>query len=186
MSIRGKTVALRAIEESDLPLLNAWGNDPDLWALLGGWSFPLSMAQTRAWYERQQNDQLNQRFAVDAPELGLVGTANLVDIDWKNNHAFHGMMLGNPAVRGKGIGTDVIMAIMRYAFEEMHLARLDGSMIEYNTASLHVYCEKCGWRIEGRQPNWYFRRGRYWQRILVGVTNDDYDQLIQRTHYWDE
>jgi RimJ/RimL family protein N-acetyltransferase len=185
MSIRGKAVILRAIEEIDLPALHRWGNDPDLWHLLGGWHFPTSMAQTKTWFEGLQRDERNQRWAIEAPELGLVGIANLVEIDWKNNHAFHGMMLGDPSSRGKGIGVDAIMAVMRYAFDELHLVRLDGSMIEYNSASLHVYCDKCAWKIEGRQQDWFFRKGRYWQRVLVGITRGAYDQLIEKTRYWD-
>ncbi|MFT3733885.1 MAG: GNAT family protein [Rhodocyclaceae bacterium] len=185
MNILGNKVTLRAIEESDLPQLHAWSNDPELWAMLGGWHFPGSLASTRQWFESLARDPLNQRFAIETREDGLVGTANLVDIDWKNNHAFHGMMLGSPAVRGKGIGVDTIMAVMRYAFDELHMARLDGSMIEYNTASLHVYCEKCAWQIEGRQRNWYFRKGRYWDRIQVGVTREDYAALVARTRYWE-
>lgn len=185
MHIRGKRVVLRAIEETDLPTLHRWGNDPELWPLLGGWHFPTSLAQTKGWFDGLRSDPLNQRFAIDVADLGFVGTANLVDIDWKNNHAFHGMMLGEPSTRGKGLGIDVIMAIMRYAFDEMHLARLDGSMIEYNEASLRVYCGKCGWKVEGRQRDWYYRQGRYWDKIIVGVTCADYYDLVANSHYWD-
>lgn len=185
MNIRGKSVVIRAIEETDLPKLHSWSNDPDLWGMLGGWHFPTSMASTYKWFEQLQRDPLNQRFAITTEALGLVGSANLVDIDWKNNNAFHGMMLGEPAVRGQGIGLDTIMATMRYAFEELHLERLDGSMIEYNEASLAVYCRKCNWQVEGRQRNWYFRGGRYWDRIMVGVTRQDYMDLMARTKYWD-
>ncbi|MBS1189580.1 MAG: Protein N-acetyltransferase, RimJ/RimL family [Rhodocyclaceae bacterium] len=186
MSIKGKVVTLRAIEESDLPKLHEWSNSPSLWAMLGGWHFPTSMASTRQWFDGLAADQLNQRFAIDAPDMGLVGTANLVEIDWKNNHAFHGMMLGAPSTRGKGIGVDTVMAIMRYAFDELHLERLDGSMIEYNEPSLAMYCKKCNWQIEGRQRNWYFRKGRYWDRIIVGITRQDYLELLERTNYWSD
>lgn len=184
MNIKGKTVVLRAIEEADLELLHQWGADPDLWNLLGGWRFPSSMRQMRSWFEGLAADQLNQRFAVELPGTGLVGTANLVEIDWKNNHAFHGMMIGDPAMRGRGLGVDVIMAVMRYAFDELHLARLDGSMIAYNEASLKTYCRKCGWKEEGRQRDWYYRGGRYWDRIMVGVTEPDYRALVAATGYW--
>lgn len=60
---------------------------------------------------------------------------------------------------------------MRYAFTELGSARLDGAMSEYNQASLGLYCGKCGWKEEGRQRNWFFREGRYWDKIIVGVTN---------------
>ena len=186
MNIKGNKVLLRAIEENDLELLNKWANDPEIWYMLGSWHFPSSMEYQKRWFMSLQDDRLNQRFAIEAPDVGLIGTANLVQIDWKNNHAFHGMMLGDKDIRGKGYGTDAIMAIMRYAFEELHLERLDGSMIEYNTISLHVYCKKCGWKEEGRLRNWYFRKNRYWDKILVGVTRDDYFALIAENKYWED
>jgi len=185
LNILGRKVVLRAMEEEDLPTLHKWANDPEIWYLLGGWHFPGSMETERRWFESLQTDSLNQRFAIQAPDLGLIGTANLVDIDWKNNHASHGMMLGDKAVRGKGYGTDTIMAIMRYAFEELHFERLDTGIIEYNTASLHAYCRKCGWKEEGRLRKWFFRRNRYWDKVVVGVTRDDYFALVAENHYWE-
>lgn len=186
MNIIGKFVTLRALEESDLDAFYDWGNDPELWKLLGGWHFPSSRASTKAWLERAQQDQTNVRLAIVTPDLGLVGMANLLEIDWKNRNAFHGMMLGNPQARGRGIGQDAVMAIMRYAFDELGLERLDGSMIAYNHASVGLYCGKCGWKEEGVQRNWYFRNGRHWDRVMVGVTKADYQSLIQNTNYWGE
>ena len=184
MKILGNIVTLRAIEEEDLPAFHTWGNDPDLWRLLGGWHFPASKASTRAWFDKIQGDQLNLRLAITTSDDKVVGLANILDIDWKNKHAFHGMMLGDPSVRGKGLGQDTVMAIMRYAFDELGLERLDGSMIEFNEASLALYCGKCGWQKEGVQRNWYFREGRYWDKIMVGVTSADYRATVKKTDYW--
>jgi RimJ/RimL family protein N-acetyltransferase len=58
-------------------------------------------------------------------------------------------------------------------------------MIEYNTASVRLYCGKCGWKEEGRQRGWYYRAGRHWDRIMVGVTREDYLELARSTRYWD-
>ncbi len=184
MQIRGKKVVLRAIEEEDLPTLHRWNSDPELWDLLVGWRFPTSFASLQKWFATLDSDIVNQRFAIEAPDEGLIGVANLVDIDWKNNHAFHGMMLGDKDIRGKGYGVDAIMTVMRFAFDELHLARLDGAMIEYNDASVRAYCGKCGWKEEGRARRWFFRKGRYWDKILVGVTEGDYRELIGQTNYW--
>ena len=186
MNIHGKKVVLRAIDEEDLPLLHRWANDPEIWHMLGGWHFPSSLLSTKLWHESLQDDERNQRFAVDAPGLGLIGAANLVDIDWKNNHAFHGTMLGDRDIRGQGFGIDTIMAVMRYAFDELHFERLDGSIIEYNDVSMNVYCKRCGWREEGRQRRWYYRAGRYWDKILVGVTREDYRALVEENGYWEK
>ena len=185
MNIKGKKVVLRAIEEKDLELLHKWANDPDIWYMLGGWHFPSSMDYQKKWFENLKNDALNQRLAIDTPDLGLVGTANIVDINWKDKNAFHGMLLGDKDMRGKGYGVDTIMAISKYAFEELGLSRLDGSMVEYNEASLGVYIKKCGWKEEGRQRNWYFRKNKYWDKIIVGITREDYFNLIEENKYWD-
>lgn len=184
MSILGRNVILRAIEPEDLKQIHTWGNDSELWKLLGGWHFPTSMVSTQKWVEKMEDDHQNVRLAITTEAEGLLGLANILNIDWKNKNAFHGMLLGDAAVRGKGFGLDTVMAIMRYAFDDLGLARLDGSMIEFNQASLSLYCGKCGWRQEGVQRNWYYRGGRFWDRILVGITREDYQILISETNYW--
>ena len=186
MNIKGKKVVLRAIEEKDLDLLHKWANEPEIWYMLGGWHFPSSMDFMNNWFKNLKNDNLNQRFVIDTPDLGVIGTVNLVDIDWKNNHAFTGLILGDKDIRGKGYGMDTFMAIERYAFEELHLERLDGTVIEYNQIAFNMITRKCGWKEEGRQRNWYFRKNRYWDRIVVGILKDDYFALVAENKYWDE
>lgn len=184
MNIRGKRIVLRAVEQSDLPLLHRWSNEPELQDILGNIHFPSSYEFHKAWFDGLRTDGLNQRLAIDAPDLGLIGLSSIMHIDWRNNHAWHGVMLGDADIRGKGYGVDAVMATMRYAFEEMHLERLDGSIIEYNAASYAFYCGKLGWKEEGRRRSYYFRRGRYWDQIVVGITRQDYAELVEKTGYW--
>jgi len=183
MNIVGKNIQLRAIEREDLPALQKWANDPDIQLQLGGWHFPTSLKDQGEWYSTLSCNSINQRFAIEAKELGIIGTANLVSIDWKNRNAFHGMLIGDKDLRGKGYGFDVVMSIMRYAFDELGLVRLDTDIIEYNKLSLKLYVERCGWVIEGRRPNWYFRQGRYWEKIIVGVTRERYEQFISASRH---
>lgn len=180
MNIQGEKIILRAIERVDLPLLQKWANDPEIQYWLGGWHFPTNSNDQEKWFNSLNVNSTHQRFVIETKDLGVIGTANLVDIDWKNKNAFHGMMLGDKDIRGKGYGVETVMTIMRYAFEELGLNRLDGSMIEYNKASLKMYIEKCGWKEEGRQRNWYFRKNRYWDRIIVGITREDYLELLNK------
>ena len=184
MNIVGKRVIMRAIERTDLPALMSWANDPQIQYALGGWHFPSSSSVMDRWFESIQKDELNQRFAVTLDGL-LVGTANLVSINWKDRNAFHGMLLGDPAIRGRGVGQDVVMTVMRYAFRELGLNRLDGSIIEDNEPSRKLYVVKCGWKVEGTMRKWYYRKGRYWDKLIVGVTAEEYFALEAATHYWD-
>lgn len=184
MNIEGRLVTLRAIEERDLEQLHRWANDPTIQSMLGGWHFPVSMRDQQTWFERLSVGSLDQRFAIETPELGLIGTANIVSIDWQNGTAFHGMLLGDKETRGKGYALDTVMTLMRYAFEELRLERLDGDMIASNEASIRFYTEKCGWKREGIRRDWFFRRGRRWDKIIVGVSRADFYEHARRTGYW--
>lgn len=186
MNIRGKKVLLRAIELEDLEQLHKWANDPDINNMIGGWHFPTNMNDQRKWFDSLSINSVHQRFAIETVEEGLIGTANLVDINWKDKNAHHGMLIGDKDIRGKGYAIDTIMTIMKYAFTELGLNRLDGSIIEYNNPSYGVYVKKCGWIEEGIQRKWYYRGNQFWDKIIVGITKNDYEELLDRTDYWDE
>ncbi len=51
------------------------------------------------------------------------------------------------------------MAMMRYAFKELGLHRLDAEMINYNNRSIDFYTHKCGWVLRVKRaglvlPQW--------------------------------
>ena len=186
MNILGKKIELRAIEKTDLDQLHEWANDPNTQDIIGNIHFPSSKEYQNQWYNTLQTDALNQRFAINTELDGIIGISSIMNIDWRNRHAWHGIVLGNKDIRGKGYGIDTVMATMRYSFDEMNLERLDGSIIEYNTVSYSMYCTKLGWVEEGRKKNYYFRKGRYYDQIIVGITRDDYYELIKKNRYWDE
>lgn len=185
MNIHGKQVCLRAIEKTDLPTLQKWANDPEIQGMLGGWHFPTNDQDQERWFSSLSCTSNDQRFAIVVPDIGLIGTANLVSIDWKNRNAFHGIMLGEKNIRGKGYGVDTLMALMRYAFDELGLERLDTDIIEFNASSLKLHIDKCGWLIEGRKPDWYFRQGKRWDKILLGISKDRYLETLALNRYWD-
>jgi len=185
MNIKGKMVTLRAIELKDLPLLAKWSNSPELWQNLVGWHFPYSELSTEQYIKNiNHNNMKFQNFAIDVDGLGLIGTVNLVDIDWKNRNACNGIMLGDIDTRGKGYALDAVMAIMRYAFKELGLHRLDAEMIDYNNRSIDFYTKKCGWFIEGKRAEWIYRNGTYYDKVLCGITHQQYDEHMTKINYW--
>lgn len=184
MNIKGKKVILRAIEREDLTLMKEMMNSSEIERLVVGWAFPISDYQQNQWYEANINNKTDLRFIIETPEDGAVGLATLTDIDWKNRSAFHGIKLADRKNRSKGIGTDTVMAIMRYAFDELQLHRLDGAILDYNEASRHLYCNKCGWSVEGTRRKYIYKGGEYHDLLLVGILKDEYEKLISRTDYW--
>ena len=187
MNILGKFLTLRAIERRDLESLHKWANDPITQDGIGEIHFPSSMDFHDSWFIGLKNEESNQRFMVEATDASTIGISSIMNIDWRNRHAWHGLVIGESTHRGKGYGVDAIMATMRYAFEELNLERLDGSMIEYNQQSIATYCgHKLGWKEEGRKSNYFYRKGRYWDQVIVGITKQAYFDLIDQTQYWNK
>ena len=164
MNIKGKKVTLRAMEKQDCEMVREMFNDPEIENLVVGWAFPVSSYAQEKWFEAHYSDNTNFRFVIETEEDGSVGIATLTGIDWKNRRATHGIKLANKERRAKGIGTDTVMAIMRYAFDELQLNRLDGSWFPDNAPSKGMYT-KC--------------------LVVVGILADEYHALIEKNHYWD-
>lgn len=95
-------------------------------------------------------------------------------------------MIGDKSNRGKIFAFDSVMAIMRYAFDELGLERLDGDMIESNQLSINFYTKRCGWTIEGRKKNSFYREGKFYDKVIVGITKSEYYNLINENNYWNE
>ena len=128
MNIHGKIVTLRAPELSDVAQLHKWSNDPEIWHMLGGWHFPFSSRSTEDWVRsRKDNNLTDHVFCIDTPEHGLIGTANIINIDWKNKTAFHGMMIGQENIRGKGYAPNAFMFPATFFY-----VKLNGSLVVRN------------------------------------------------------
>lgn len=186
MDIYGKRVKLRALEIDDIEILRYIVNDPEVEKQVGGWSFPISKKEQEDWYNTIYKDKRNLRFAIETKEVGMIGMADLRSIDWKNRTAIHGIKIGKSDYRGKGYGTDVVMTIMRYAFCELGLNRLESSILDYNIPSQKLYIDKCGWSIEGKKRQHIFKGNKYHDQLMVGILKEEYEELIAKTNYWDD
>ncbi len=176
--IEGKTVILRQMEESDMSCYYEMINDPFIYSKVVGWSFPVSKLEQSEWFSRAIHDKDNRRFTIVLKETGLpVGMVTLSNIDWQNRSAFHGIKLHSSCPKGKGIGTDAVMTLMKYAFDEVNLNRLDGCWISDNIASEKLYL-KCGWRIEGVKKDAIYRNGSYHDLKIVGITRSEYYEML--------
>lgn len=183
MNIYGKKVLLRAMEIEDSEFIQNMFNNPEIEGLVTGWSFPLSLYSQRKWYENHHSS-CEYRFIIQTINDGRsIGVATLTDIDWKNRNAFHGMKISATSDRGNGYGTDTVMAIMRYAFDELGLNRLDGSWFPDNIPSKNMYL-RCGWKEEGIRRKHVYKNGKYKDVVISGILAEEYYTMIRTDDYW--
>lgn len=186
MELYGKNVVLRAVEEEDIEMLRQLTNSPDFEKMVVGWSFPISRNAQEEWFRNCKNDLSCIRYIIETKEDGAVGMIGLKNIDWKNGVADGlGMRIAKKEVRTKGLATDAWMTLMKYAFNELRLNRINGTALAYNQISLHV-CKKVGFKIEGTQRKAIYKNGEYIDLILLGCLKSDYEEILEGNNYWGE
>ena len=174
MIIKGKKVRLRAIEQEDLELLLEMINDEELERLVVGWSFPVSRAQQKVWFDSITNEKENIKLIVETPEDGAIGLIVVTNIDWKNRSARIGQKIARKEFRSKGIGSDALMALMRFLFDELQLHYLDSEILAYNEFARKQQ-EKCGWVVEGIKRKAVFKAGAYHDLYMTSILREDYE-----------
>ncbi len=180
--IKGMTVVLRSVEESDLDMLREWINDQDIARRVGGFTFPVSRAEQHDWFLKTQADTRSRRFMIDV-NGETIGTTGLWEIDWRNRHALTGIKLGTAASRGRGFGSDAIMALAAYAFQQVGLNRLWTEILVTNQPSYHAYVERCGWVVEGRLRQHVFRDGEFLDQYRIGLLADEFRSQPSSRNY---
>jgi RimJ/RimL family protein N-acetyltransferase len=171
MNIKGQNILLRAIEHKDNSMLLKIINDEETEYLLGGWSFPVSQKNQEDWTNSLKSDRNTLRCTIDV-EGNAVGVVMLTDIDYKNGNAEVHIKLSVDNVRGKGFGTDALMTITRYAFDELRLKCIHACVSSHNEGSRRLF-EKCGFKEEGVLRSRIFKRGEYIDVISFSKINDN-------------
>ncbi|HET7037310.1 MAG TPA: GNAT family protein [Thermomicrobiaceae bacterium] len=167
-TIEGERIALGPLRRELIPLQARWHNDFATQRTYGapfGYE-PVTLEQRAAAYQRAATgDSLWFIIYVRATNRPI-GQTDLFDLDWRDGSARFGMMIGEAEERGKGYGSEVTRLMRDYAFSTLGLRCLLLTVAEYNLAGRRAY-EKAGYRECGRQRQFTWMDGRWWDEIFM-------------------
>jgi RimJ/RimL family protein N-acetyltransferase len=171
--LRGEKVALRAIERADLETLVAWDQEYETWPQISYAPYaPRSLADVLREYDDGSADSGYRRsdtsvpFAVVAEDV-LVGSITLWGIDAHNRRAHLGVGLGAP-YRGRGFGADACRVLLRYAFVDRGLHRVQLEVLADNEPALRAY-QAAGFVEDGRMREAAWVDGRFVDEVYMSV-----------------
>jgi RimJ/RimL family protein N-acetyltransferase len=172
--IVGEKVRLRALQEEDAEDCRRWVNDWDVVRNLEI-RYPLSRLVERDFIERNMKPQPNDKvFGIETLDGLYIGNAGLHRISWEDRRATFGIFIGEKKYWGKGYGTDATRAIVRFAFDQMNLNRVDLQVLDDNERGIRCY-EKIGFVREGVQRQYRYREGRYVDMIMMSILREEYE-----------
>ena len=174
MTIPGKTIRLRAIERSDIPAFVRWLNDPEVRQYLDMY-LPMSQAQEENWFEAQLGDDGRRILGIETLDGVLLGNIGLHAINWKERYAELGIVIGEKEYWNQGYGTDAVLTLLRFAFQQMNLHRVFLRVFEYNRRAMNCY-EKCGFMLEGRLRQTHFHDGKYCDTLIMGILQEEFSE----------
>lgn len=164
----GRLVRLRAMRPEDAEKYTVWMNDRDMADKLFGGAMPITLEQEREWIHKNAGRQEDQcHFAVETLDGRLIGACGYHQLDWKNRRAMVGWQIGDPDMRGKGYGADMIETLLGVCFEVLGLRKVSLCVYEFNEA-IRLY-ERLGFTLEGVFRKERFARGRWWDERRYGM-----------------
>lgn len=174
MIIDANSVILRAIEEKDLPLLQDMINDPNIEHMTGGYCFPVSSDRQKRWFINY-DQQKDLRCMIEIKGGATIGMIMLTDIDWKNRTAqLHQKVKASIEKRKDGDLYDAMMGFLNYAFNELDLQCIYGTVLEYNLLSRKL-ARKCGLKEEGVLRSRIYKNGKRHNLIANSIVKEDFD-----------
>jgi len=171
--LQGERLYLRPLELADTEICQRWINDPETRLSLAGF-MPYNEGAEREFIEKKANTNTSVTFAIVLNESDRpIGACGLMSIRWKDRAAEFGIMIGETDLRGQGYGTEATKLILKYAFEELNLNRVQLCVFDFNQPGMRSY-EKAGFTREGVQREHSFKAGRYVDHLVYGILAREY------------
>jgi len=167
----------RALDSEDLDgTWPEWLNDPVITRYQNKGYFPCSRDTQKEYLEQIRANSSDVVFALVEKQSGThFGNAGLHNIDWLHRTAALGIVIGLRDFHGRGWGKTAWENITNYGFRTLGLDKLTAMVWDGNAASSRC-AEACGYVVEGRQREQYFKNGVRIDAILMGLTRGDWER----------
>ena len=167
---------LRELRRSDLPVINSWRADKELIDRLGATFRYINEEVDERWFNAYMDRRSTAvRCAIveaDKPDA-ILGLVSLCDIDSHNRSCVFHIMIGDKNQRGKGMGTFAVTEILRHAFEDLNLNRVELTVLPDNEPALKLY-RKAGFQQEGLLRQHIYKNGAYRDMILMSILREEW------------
>ncbi|QSQ10397.1 Spermidine N(1)-acetyltransferase [Koleobacter methoxysyntrophicus] len=171
--LQSERLKLRVLEEQDGSMIVVWRNQKEvidqLFSYVG-----ITAKQHFNWYEKYINDDTRLEFIIEIKDKKKpIGTIGLNNIDFKNQKAELGIMIGELTEQGKGYGEEAVRSLLQYAFDELNLQKIYLKTFCDNEPAVRLY-KKVGFHQEGILRKEIFKNGKFKDVIIMSILKDEW------------
>jgi RimJ/RimL family protein N-acetyltransferase len=167
--------------EADAERLARWINHPPVRRFLASRVFPIGLEAEREWIRGVSPSVMLGTPA--ATKIALlfgpqgeeqpIGSTGLFGIDWVVRRAEWGILIGETDRWNQGFGREVARRMLRYAFEELNLNRVELRVNTGNAGGVKAY-EQAGFVREGLMRQTGFIDGEYQDSFVMSVLRSEW------------
>lgn len=170
-------VKLRKPEPSDVDALLVQKNDPEVAALLGGFTRGYARADLVSWVDAHNKARDEALYVIADRDDRCLGHVGLYKIDHRVRSAEFAIMLGDKSSWGQGIGKLATSFMVKFGFEDLQLHRIYLDVLDTNPRARALY-EALGFVVEGRHKDAQFKAGRYIDVISMALLEDEWRRRV--------
>jgi RimJ/RimL family protein N-acetyltransferase len=146
--LEGSRIRLWSLEKFDISQNYHWGNDPELVRLAGMDPAPKSLVDIERWFETVHTSTNQKMFTIKSHEGDYLGNISLTGIDYRTGCTEIGLFLGDRTQWQRGVGTEAVTMVTRFAFGQLRLHRVEARVLAFNERAQRLF-ERCGFVREG-------------------------------------
>ena len=176
VNIMSERIVLGPLRRDLLVLYHRWINDISTQRTLSPRIRLFTLEEQLAWYDARVTaaGRTEESFTIyERESMQPIGTTSWDGIDYHHRTANFGILVGESAYRGRGLGTEVTRLMLDYAFTALGLHNVLLTVWEFNPAGLRAYT-KAGFRESGRRHQCGLLAGKWWDLVYMECLATDF------------
>jgi hypothetical protein len=171
--IEYKNIAIRAIEKSDLPILQYWRNNEDLRRYFREYR-DFSMAQKEDWYDKMVLDNRFEMFMILNNAARPVGATGFTYIDWLNRHCDLHFYIGlDGAWIDEKYAPNALELMLYRGFNFLNMNKIWAEIYEIDTKKRSFF-ENAGFKVDACLRKHYYYNGKYYNSYILSLLKEEW------------
>lgn len=171
--IETNRLKLSLIEEQDALEIVRWRNDPQIIKYFFNFT-GITVKEHQEWYQQYIKNNNRIEFMISITQQNKkIGTIGFSNIDYKNQKAEYGVMIGDKASQSNGYAKEASIGLINYGFKEMNLQKIYLKVLRNNERAIHLY-NKLQFKKEGILRKEIFKNGDFQDVVMMSILRDEW------------
>lgn len=176
--LAGKRVYLRPLCRKDInKKYLSWLKDKEVTKYMEIRNLPDTLKDLEVYYKNIVKSRADMIFAIVTKRKNLhIGNIKIGGINWFHRYGNVGIMIGEKKYWGKGYGTQACRLLLGYVFNRLNLNKVTLGIYGTHKSAIAAY-RKAGFKVEGKIKNLLNFRGKYTDKIIMGISKSEFNKL---------